>query len=519
MDNSRTINSFRNAFVNMAGRLLTILCSFIIRTFFLKYLGDQYTGVSALFTDLLNILSFTELGLGSAISFAFYKPIANKDDKRIAELMQFSRIIYSLISFAILVLGIAIIPFLGFFVKEVPDIKESITVIYLFYLFRTSFSYLLIYKSTLLIAKQKQFLVTITENICIFVRTIVEVVILALTHQFIYYLITEVVFVVISNIIISRLSDKELKNNKFYKSVKVKIADFKELFINVKDILIYKVNGIVLNNTDSLIISSMINTVSVTYLSNYNLLFNAVNNIAYQIISALTASVGNLAVLKDKRNQLDVFNTIYFMCYLFTGISVVGLWLCANPFIELVWSSKYVLDNTIIVLLCLNLFMVNMHMVVDMFRNANGIFHAGRYRPAATAVINLVVSILAAKELGLEGVLLGTVVARLSTQVWYDSKLIFDLVFSEKVIRYYYDYLVYAFLTFIVCALGSFFLSYLNSALARFVLGILIAVILFSIINYCIFHKTRRYQKTKAYLMLVINKISLFNKVDYHVNN
>ena len=296
MGSSRTLNSLRNVTINLATKLSAILCSFVIRTIFLKYLGDQYTGVSTLFTDVLNILSFTELGIGTAISFAFYKPVAENDEKKIAELMCFCKYAYTIISIAILVLGFALIPALGFFVKDVPDIKESITLIYILYVIKTACSYLLIYKSTLLIAKQKQFIVTGTDSLCTIIKTAIDVVIVMTTKNFLLYLVLEIARVVVSNLIISRFSNRELKDNSYYKNVQIKLSEFRGLFSNVKDVFIYKVNGIILTSTDSLIISRVISTVTVTYISNYNLIFNAISNIAYQAISAITASVGNLTV-------------------------------------------------------------------------------------------------------------------------------------------------------------------------------------------------------------------------------
>lgn len=506
MGSSRTLNSLKNATINLVAKLSSILCSFIIRTIFLKYLGDQYTGVSTLFTDILNILSFTELGIGTAISFAFYKPIAENDEKKIAELMCFCKYAYTIISIMVLVLGFALIPTLGFFVKDVPDIKEDITYIYILYVIKTSCSYLLIYKSTLLIAKQKQFIVTATESVCTILKTVLDVLIIMATRNFLLYLYLEIARVVVSNFIISSFSDAELRHNKYYRKVKVKLSEFKGLFSNVKDVFIYKVNGIILTSTDSLIISRVISTATVTYISNYNLIFNAINNIAYQAISAVTASVGNLAVLKSRKEQKNVFYTINFMCYVFTSVAVVGLWMCANPFIEMIWGDNYVLPQTIVLMLCMNLFMVNMHMVVDMFRNANGIFHEGRMRPLATAIINLLVSVVAAHFIGLHGVLLGTVVSRLTTQVWYDSKLIFKLVFKENVKNYYIRYICYCLITIFYCAIGSLLGNLCSNVVVKFIVGAIFATIGTITIDIVIFRKTETFKSSLNYFAVVLKR-------------
>lgn len=507
MGSSRTLNSARNAFINLCAKVLALLCGFVIRTVFLKYLGNQYTGVSTLFTDILNVLSFTELGIGTAISFAFYKPIAENDDYRVAQLMKLCRYIYTIISLSVFVLGMAFIPFLGYFVKDVPDIKEDITLIYVLYVVKTALSYLLVYKSTLIIAKQKRFIVTAVESICQTVKTAADVVLLMTTKNFMVYLYLEIICTLVTNLIISTLANREMKKGKQYSEVNIDKSDFKPLFKDVKDVFIYKVSGIVLNSTDSLIISRVISTATVAFMSNYNLIFNAINAVVYQIINAMTASVGNLGAQSSTKEQKNVFYTINFLVYIFTGVVCCGLWLCVNSFVEILWGGSYVLSDGITALLCINLFVVNMHLTVDMFRNANGVFHKGRMRPLATAVINLVVSIVAAKYMGLFGVLLGTVVSRVSTQLWYDSKLIFNVVFKESVKTYYLKYLVFSCCTFACCFLGSLVLKCFSANVyLRFAAGFCFAILINAALILLIFRKTDEYKSAVRYLLLVIKR-------------
>ena len=507
MTNSRTKNSARNATINLLARIVTLICGFAIRTVFLKYLGDEYTGISTLFTDILNILSFTELVVGTSISFAFYRPVAEKNDLRIAQLIKLCKYIYFTISIAIICFGLASIHFLDFFVKNVPDIKESITVIYILYVIKTSISYLLIYRATLLIAMQKQYVVTLIESVCNGVKTILEIAIIIVSRDFMSFLIIEIVFTLFSNILISIISKKNQGDVSKLGEITIQKDDVKKIFTDVKDIIIYKVNGIILNSTDSLIISNVLGTASVTFLSNYNLVFNAISNIAFQVISAMTASVGNMAVVNSGKEQKNVFFTINFICFCFSSVVATGLWLCINPFIEILWGEKYVLSNGIVLLLCANMFIVNMHMAVDMFRNANGIFHKGRLRPLVTAVINLVTSIVAVQFFGLFGVLLGTIVARLSTQMWYDSKLIFNLVFDSSVIEYYKKYFLYVLITVSCGALGSGILCLVGySAIVNFSVGFVLAVLINAVVIMVIFHKSNDFVRTISYVKSIFRR-------------
>ncbi len=506
MEESRTKKSAKNIGVNLSAKLLSMFCSFAIRTIFLKYLGEQYTGVSTLFTDILNILSFTELGIGTAVSFSLYKPIAEKNDYRVAQLMKLYKYIYIIISFIVLVVGLAFIPFLGLFVTDVPDIKESITFIYVLYVFKTAISYLLIYRSTLLIAKQKQYIVTGIQSVGIALKTIFDVVLLIFTRNFILYLICEIAYVLITNIIISVYSKKELSIAE--RDVQIDKADISSLFRDVKNIVIYKINGIVLNSTGSMIVSYFVNIASVTLLSNYNMIFNALNGIVYQVISSMTASVGNLAVQKSNDDQKRVFLTINFLTFIFTLVECTGLWLCTNSFVSMLWGEQYVLSRKIVILLCVNSYIVNMHLAVDMFRTANGVFRKGRMRPLATAIINLIVSLVAVQYLGLFGVILGTVVARISTQAWYDSKLIFNLIFKTEVKGYYARYILYFAILCISCLFGTLIMDALpDKHLLRFTIGVVYALVFNAVIVVVCFYKTEEFGSAYNYARNLLNKV------------
>ena len=64
---------------SVAIRVSTLLLSFASRTVFIYVLGAEYLGLNGLFTNILSFLALSELGLGSAIAFLLYKPIAEND--------------------------------------------------------------------------------------------------------------------------------------------------------------------------------------------------------------------------------------------------------------------------------------------------------------------------------------------------------------------------------------------------------------------------------------------------------
>ena len=189
---SRTQKTVVNSFFLIANRLLLIILSFVLRTAFIKILGDQYTGVASVFTTILATLSLSELGFSTAIATALYRPLKDNNQILIQQIMDFYKKVYRLVAFFIFVVGIMLIPFLHYLIKGVPDIKENITVIYFLYIVKTVSSYLMIYKITLLSADQKLYVVKKLEMLCQIIRYAVEIVVLFVFREYIIYLVLEI---------------------------------------------------------------------------------------------------------------------------------------------------------------------------------------------------------------------------------------------------------------------------------------------------------------------------------------
>ena len=120
---TRTQKSARNTLFSVIFQRVTLLCNFIMKTVFIKNLGIQYTGIFALFTDILMVLSVAELGFSTAVSYALYRPLSENDTLQIAKLMKLYKKIYRVVFFVVVGAGIISLLFLNFIVRDVPDIK------------------------------------------------------------------------------------------------------------------------------------------------------------------------------------------------------------------------------------------------------------------------------------------------------------------------------------------------------------------------------------------------------------
>lgn len=488
-----------NASAGIAVKILTLITAFAVRTVLIKTLGIQYTGVSGLFTDILTVLSFAELGIGSAIIYALYKPIAENDKDRITCLMNFYKKAYRIVAIVVLILGTCVIPFLGYIVKEVPDITESIRFIYILYIINTATSYLFIYKSTLLTASQNDYVISSIKIIVSILKSIAECMLLIFTKNFIIYLLFGITINLLLNILISKRADREYPFMKEASDKKLPKEDIQKLFKDVKALFFYKISGVVLNGTDSIVISAFLGTGLVGYIGNYNLIINQLYGFIMQIFSATSASIGNLAASSSSEKQYSVFKTLLFLAFWIYCFSTTSLWTLLNPFITIWLGQKYIFSNSLVFLLLVNFYIMGMLSPISSFRTSNGLFVQGQYRPIIMAIINVVSSVILVRFIGLSGVILGTIISRVSTQLWYDPYLIYKRVFHARVREYAKTYVVYVIITIVCCVITQHIavLIILNSKYLQFLLRMCVCAIIPNIILLLLYRKSPEFNQLK----------------------
>ena len=244
------------------------------------------------------------------------------------------------------------------------------------------------------------------------------------------------------NYLVSRKADKLYPYLKEYKKEKLEKSEIKTIFNNVKALMIYKLGSTILDGTDNIIISAFLGVAWVGKLSNYTLILGALSMVTYQFTNAVTASVGNFIVKESKERQEFLLKTITFANFLIYGFSFVCLVTLMNPFIELWIGKEYLLDMQTVFIISLNWYIFGMMNSIWTFRSTMGLFVHGQYRPAISAIINVVISLMLVEQMGLLGVLLGTTITRFVTNVWYDPLIVYKHGLQKSVKNYYFNWMI-----------------------------------------------------------------------------
>lgn len=509
---TRTFNSIRNILTGFLGQFIFILAGFINRSVFIHCLSSEYLGVNGLFTNILSMLSLADLGIGTAIVYALYKPLAEKNETEIAKLMNFYKKAYTSIGVIIFILGIGLLPFLNGLIGEAPNIKESIYLIYIIYLFNSAISYFASYKSSLIIADQKNYISTFITYGVYFFQTIVQIIVLVVTKNFLVYLVVQSLCVILQNIITTIVANKMYPYLKGNKNLHITKEAKKSLVADVRALILVKLGSVLVMNTDNIIITYISGLSIVGLLSNYTMIVNAINRVFQQLFNGITASIGNLNAQADKEKKEEMFEIVNFCNFWLFGFSAIGIILVINDVIHLWIGAQYILPMPIAIMLAINFYMVGMQNAVWTYKNTLGIFTKGRYLLLLTAAINLVLSLVLGKAIGLFGILLSTAIARLVTNTWYDPYIVYKVGFEKSFGKYVIKYIKYIITLFIagipaylLCSLVKF------SPFINVLLKMTICTVVPNIIIIALFYNT----KEMKYILRLIKGIlnGIFRKI------
>lgn len=497
MKSERKKSSFKNMITAVSSNVLTIIVGLVAQAVFIKILGSEYLGLNGLFSNVISMLGIVELGMGSAIIYNMYKPIAENNHEKIKSLMQFYKKSYRIITLIISIIGIMIIPF----IKYIVDI-ESVTVginvylVYILFLLETICSYILSYKRSMLYADQKEYITNIIHmGYTILVNTM-QLTFLYFTHDYYLYLIIKVMMRLVENIVISSYVNRRysylLDNN----VTKLDSKTEKDIFQKIKALFFHKIGTFIVSGTDNIIISKYLGLVTVGLYSNYYMIINAVQTVINHIIQATRASVGNLLVTESKTKQFDIFNKIRFVNFWISCFSSICIFVIMDSFITIWIGYKFVLPTKVLLVLVINFFIVSSRSTYGAFKEAAGIFYEDRFVPIIESLLNIVLSIIFVKKFGLMGVFMGTIASGLVLWCYSYPKYVYNKLFGRKISDYIKE-TIYYFIIFILIAGFTYSLAILisfDNVYLQFISNVLIALIVPNVIMLLLFSKDENFK-------------------------
>lgn len=479
---SRTKKSVRNIAYNIFNVTLTLVMMFGVRTVFIQTLGVSYLGLNGVFQNIFQFLALAELGIGSAISYRLYKPLNEDNKRRIAALMQFFKKAYLTISALIVVISLALLPFLNNLIGgDIPDV--NLYVVYFIYISQTLSTYLFFaYKMTLLKADQREYIISKYGNYVVVVSSLTELAILYFFQSFIGYLLVVVFSNIIKNLLVSRRVDKDYPYLNEYDD-KLDKEELKEMFKDFFAAFLYRINNVVVNSTDNLVLSYFVGLNIVGYYSNYVLITRNLKNFLSPSLTSLKASLGSFIAEKSKEESYQIFQMINILTIIMYGGSSIGIFILSNRFIRLWIGTEFTLSLMFVLLLSFDFYFRGMTSFLAQIRNSMGLFQQIKYRPIASMVSNLILSIILVQFYGIEGVILATIISMVFTNMLFDPLVIHTFGFNIKATKYFLKNAYYILLMSLTGGVAYFLSSFIPDTFIglflTFIMTSLVIVIVF----------------------------------------
>lgn len=483
MSQSRINNSIRNSLTAVSSQLLVTILNFVNRSVFIYVLGNEYLGINGLFSNILSMLSLSEMGIGTAIVFNMYKAVEKEDEKQINCLMSFYAKVYSAIGCFIMVMGLGCSFFIQYLIKDNPFDLHFLKLSFLLLVFNNAISYFWSYRSCILFANQKDWICKISSMIVLSLGSIMQIIVLLLTKNYIVYLIVQVVITICNN------GAQFILAKRIYPSVSVSVHSHipKELFddivIRVKSLILHSISGALNFGTDNIIISKFVGIYETGNYSNYSMLINTLNTLVTQMLNGLIASMGNLMVSSSKEKIYDVFNKINFICHWIYGTLAVGMICVIDQFIN-IWTGKgHLLNRYTVIVLIINFYILGTRQSIIITRNAGGLYTNDRIVAVIKPIINLVFSIILVQKIGITGVFVGTLISQLVADVFLFPYFLFKNLFEGKLLDYFLNYIRYFLLMMAASSISEVLIKGLETWLSGFMLFIVSGVIAVLVYN------------------------------------
>lgn len=442
MEADRKSNTIRNLAYAWLAQGITIVMNMVVRMIFVRVLAKDYVGIGGLFSNVITMLSLAELGIGTAIIYGLYEPLAKNDQRSIKALMQFYQKVYVMVGILIGVVGIALSPYIGWFIKDIPDIP-FIQIIYILFVLNAAFSYFFSYRASLITADQKDYILKRIRMKVLVAMYSVQIIVLIIWRNYIGYLCVQIIFTVSMNVGYSIAADRLYPFLREKERVPLEPNQLKKIVKNTKALICHKVGEIAVFSTDNLIISKYSGLSSVADYSNYTLIQETLNGILIQVFNAMAASVGNLVATETKEKNIQIFDRIMFLnACLYSFCSICFLCL-AQDFVRLCFGKNYVVSINILLLIVVNFYLSGMRKCTVTFKSAYGLFWQNWFVPLLESGINLVTSLILVQDFGVAGVLLGTTISSVVAPVWVEPYVLYHFGFQEPVFLYWIKYVKY----------------------------------------------------------------------------
>lgn len=486
----RTKNAARSIVFGFLLKMYQIFVPFLMRTAMIYFMGVQYLGLNSLFTSILQVLNLAELGVGNAMVYSMYKPIAEDDQATICALMRLYRTYYRLIGLVIAILGLLLTPFVPKLINgEFPQ-ELNIYVLYWLNLSVTVLSYwIFAYKNSLLQAHQRN---DVASKVIFATNTVqysLQLLVLVTIKNYYVYVVVSLAAQALTNIVTAIAATRIYPD--YHPAGKLRKSQVQDINHRIRDLFTSKLGSVIVNSADTVVVSAFLGLTMLAIYQNYYYILTSIIGFVGIVFQSCTAGIGNSVIVESEEKNFEDLKKFTFLIAWIAGLCTCCLLCLYQPFMEIWVGQELMLSFPAVVCFCVYYFVYEVNQLLNTYKDAAGIWHEDRFRPLVTALSNLVMNLIMVQFWGIYGVILSTVLSTVFVGMPWLLHNLFTVLFDPSQMKAYLQSLLrYAMVVLISC-MACYAVSMVIhlSAFGNLVCRAVICCILPNAIYFLAFHK------------------------------
>jgi len=483
-----------NSFFSVGAKLISLVLNFLTRKLFIIFLGGKVLGLDSLFVELLGLLNLADLGLGMSLQFNLYKPIIEKNESKIASLLNAAKKMYNIIGGVVLIFGIVLSFFLQYLIKDNSFPLTFLRVVFILNVINNAVSYFGVHKRLFLQTVEDIYVTNIVDvliNITCYVFKLISVIVL---KNYYIYIVIGIFQTIFSNYIIVQICNKRYpylkKNNTYFKE------DFIVLIDNLKQLIPNRISNYVFFCTDNTIISIFMGLEVVTVYTNYSSVVSQAFWASAMIAGVMKVSFGNMMQEdKCKGRHITYLNAYQLLQFLYSSIVGVVLYVLLDDFVIYLYGEEYVISRICVLLFIVDFFAHSMYQPLSMMLEIQGEFISLKVQAYIETMLNIIISVVATYKLGLIGPILGTMVVDFIT-IGFRMYTCFWKHYRQYTIKEIQKFILFILLFFLELFIADNVMNHFKNSisLSGIMIKGVICIIVTALISIILLYRTEEFQ-------------------------
>lgn len=429
--------SILNISVSVAFRLATVIMSILVRRLLIFHCGNEVNGLNSLYLSIIGMLGVTELGVGMAITFCMYRPIVEGNNSQVSALYYLFQKLYVIIGMVVLIGGLALTPFLSYFAKDYAHINVDLYSTFLLMLVSTFVTYMFGAKTALINAYKNNYITTAISSGGILFQYVLQIVVLLSGGSFQAYLACRIFAAgaqwSVSDAIVRRKHGVILQAKK----EKLDEENKKEVVSKIKAMFMHKIGSLLVNTVDSVVISAFVGVIALGEYTNYTTILTSVVSLLSLVFTSLTSIFGHMYVSASKKTVLEYSVLFHYLNFIIGTVFFLGYYAIVDALIAILFSSELIVAKSISQVITLNGFVQFMRQSTMVFRDATGTFYHDRWKPLVEGLLNIILSVLLVRIIGVTGVIAATIVTNLLICHVVEPYVLYKNALEANPVQYY----------------------------------------------------------------------------------